>query len=254
MAAKILSVVKKRVLLLCIAVLLLAAAVAGIVMDVLSGGAADISVLDGSHLVGGVVVSVLLAGAFFWFRFKLSRAAAGLIALAYDVILVVGFLAWMGYSLSPAVLAAVVGVAFLSLQNSTVLFDRIRERVKATIDVPFAVTVDTSVTSSVGRNGIVSSAVIVLCLVLALLIPEGNAHDAALTLIAGAVLSSFTAVFVTPLLVFLLHKTPLKHVKAPAAIAADTDKAVPEKVVDFSSSPVPVAERKMKGKRRESRK
>lgn len=257
MATKTLSVVRNRLLAHIIAALLLVAAVVGIILVSSAAGRTtatiDVTQVRFTQIIGGIAVAAVLVTAFMWFRFKLSRALSSLIVLAYDMVLVFGLASWLAIPVSPAVLAAFVGIAFLSLANSTVFFDRLRERVKASVDTPFAVIVDTSITTVLPRIAVTTSVAVAMSIILPLVLPSGGAHDASLILIGGAVLTAFSAVFLTPLLVFYIHKTPVKHVEAVSAVAEEV-KTVKEADTPAKASfsvVAPSAERKLKGKRRD---
>ncbi|WP_041394939.1 hypothetical protein [Parasphaerochaeta coccoides] len=259
MATKTLSVVRNRVIIRIATALLLVAALAGIVLAGFAGsqdaGTVNVSQVHFSNLVVGIVVSAVLVTAFMWFRFKLPGALAALVVLAFDVVLSIGLASWLGFTISSAILAAIVGIAFISLVNSTAFFDKLKEKGKVSADIPFAVIVDTSITAVLPRIAVTTSLVIAMGIIIPLALPSGAAHDAAVLLIGGAIVSAFSAVFLTPIkvLAFSGHKAVDKHVKVIGGTSAEEiekDEAIAPAKTSFTVS-APVAERKLKGKRHE---
>jgi preprotein translocase SecF subunit len=80
--------------------------------------------VDGLKALGMVVVGIMI---YLAFRFEWKYAVAAIIANLHDVIIILGFFAFFQWEFSLAVLAAVLAVLGYSVNESVVIFDRIRE-------------------------------------------------------------------------------------------------------------------------------
>ena len=84
---------------------------------------------DGLKALAFVVVGIMI---YLAFRFEWKFAVAGIIANLHDVVIILGFFAFFQWEFSLAVLAAVLAVLGYSVNESVVIFDRIREDLKLT--------------------------------------------------------------------------------------------------------------------------
>ena len=76
------------------------------------------------------VLSLLGIALYIWFRFEWQFSLAALIALAHDVVTTIGFYALTGVEFNLATLAAVLTIAGYSINDTVVLFDRVRETMR----------------------------------------------------------------------------------------------------------------------------
>ncbi|MBR9818577.1 MAG: protein translocase subunit SecF, partial [Rhodospirillales bacterium] len=77
--------------------------------------------------VYSVAISLLLIMVYIWFRFEWQFAVASVVALLHDVLITIGFFVITGVQFDLATLAAVLTVAGYSINDTVVVFDRIRE-------------------------------------------------------------------------------------------------------------------------------
>jgi preprotein translocase SecF subunit len=76
------------------------------------------------------VLAMLAIGTYIWFRFEWQFGVAALIALAHDVVATVGFYALTQIEFNLATLAAVLTIAGYSINDTVVIFDRVRETLR----------------------------------------------------------------------------------------------------------------------------
>jgi len=154
-------------------------------------------------------VALILILAYIWFRFQFAFAIGAMTALAHDVLFVLGFIGVFQLEMSAAIIAAILTVIGYSLNDTIVIFDRIRENVKLHSSDKLKLVVDHSITQSLSRTIITS--VTTLVAVLAIYIfTTGSIQDFALALIVGVVVGTYSSVFVASP-VFYLFKNKLKE-------------------------------------------
>ncbi len=146
---------------------------------------------------GGLAMmfALLMILAYIWFRFTWKFAIGSVAALVHDVLIVMGAFSVFQWGFDLAVLAAVLAVIGYSLNDTVVVFDRMRENLRvARKDDPPAI-MNTSVNQMLGRTVITS--VTTLLVLLSLLFLGGEAvRGFALALIVGVVVGTYSSIFV----------------------------------------------------------
>jgi len=153
----------------------------------------------GSELArdGALAMLVTIAGIMMYlaFRFEWKFAVAGIIANLHDVVIIIGFFAFFQWEFSLAVLAAVLAVLGYSVNESVVIFDRIRETFRRFRKLDTPQTIDHAITSTISRTIITHGST--LMMVLSILFFGGpTLHDFALALTIGILFGIYSSVFV----------------------------------------------------------
>ena len=147
---------------------------------------------DGAKALLATVVGIML---YLAFRFEWKFAVAGIIANLHDVIIIIGFFAFFQWEFSLAVLAAVLAVLGYSVNESVVIFDRIRETFRRFRKLTTEQTIDHAITSTISRTIITHGST--LMMVLSILFFGGpTLHDFALALTIGILFGIYSSVFV----------------------------------------------------------
>jgi SecD/SecF fusion protein len=142
------------------------------------------------------------------FRFRWTFGAAAVIAMAHDVLVLVGAFAWLGKPIDGVFLAALLTIIGYSVNDTVVVFDRVRERRRALPEEPFDVAANTAVLQTVPRT--VNTGMSTLFILVALAVLGGDSlQDFAIALIIGIVVGTWSSSFVAaPLLVALEARAP----------------------------------------------
>lgn len=129
------------------------------------------------------------------FRFEWRFALGSVLALTHDVIITVGFFSILGIEFDLTVLAAVLAVIGYSLNDTIVVFDRIRENFRKLRTGTPAEIINTSLTQTLSRTTITS---LTTALVLAALFYKGGAliHGFATALLFGVGIGTYSSIFV----------------------------------------------------------
>lgn len=148
-------------------------------------------------------VTVLGIMAYLAFRFEWKFAVAGIIANLHDVIIILGFFAFFQWEFSLSVLAAVLAVLGYSVNESVVIFDRIRETFRKQRKMTTSQVIDHAITSTTSRTVITHLSTEMM--VLAMLIFGGpTLHYFALALTIGILFGIYSSVFVAAALAMWL--------------------------------------------------
>lgn len=135
--------------------------------------------------------------AYLWFRFELRFALAAVVALVHDVLIVVGLFALTGREITIPVVAALLTIIGYSLNDTIVVFDRVREDMKLyrAKGMSFIDILNKSINQTLSRTILTSATT--LFVVLVLFIFGGNAiNDFAFALIAGVLVGTYSSIFI----------------------------------------------------------
>lgn len=134
-------------------------------------------------------------------RYQFKFAVAALIALVHDVLITAGTFSLLDREISLAVVAAILTIIGYSLNDTIVVFDRIREDMRLMRREAFSRIVDVSINQTLSRTIITSGTTLLVILTLYVL---GGAviRDFALALLIGVIVGTYSSIFVaSPLLV-----------------------------------------------------
>jgi preprotein translocase subunit SecF len=147
---------------------------------------------DGLKALAMVVVGIMI---YLAFRFEWKFAVAAIIANLHDVIIILGFFAFFQWEFSLAVLAAVLAVLGYSVNESVVIFDRIRENFRRYRKMNTVEIIDNAITSTISRTIITHGSTQIMVLSM-LLFGGATLHHFALALTIGICFGIYSSVFV----------------------------------------------------------
>ena len=158
---------------------------------------------------------VAILGYVAW-RFELRFAYGAVLALLHDVTITVGLFSLLQKEFTLVVVAALLTVVGYSLNDTIVVYDRIREEMKRLKKQPMAVIINESVNRTLSRT-LVTSLTTILVLVALLIFGGEVIHDFALTLLFGVVVGTYSSVFVASPMVLLLDQKSRSEVAKKGA-------------------------------------
>ncbi len=147
---------------------------------------------DGLKALAMVVVGIML---YLAVRFEWKFAVAAIIANLHDVVIILGFFAFVQWEFSLAVLAAVLAVLGYSVNESVVIFDRIRENFRRYRKMTTMQIIDNAITSTISRTIITHGCTQAMVLSM-LLFGGATLHYFALALTIGILFGIYSSVFV----------------------------------------------------------
>jgi preprotein translocase subunit SecF len=149
-------------------------------------------VSNGLKALGMVVAGIMI---YLAIRFEWKFALAAIIANLHDVIIILGFFAFFQWEFSLAVLAAVLAVLGYSVNESVIIFDRIREAFRRYRKMSTVQTIDHAITATISRTIITHGSTQIMVLSM-LLFGGATLHHFALALTIGILFGIYSSVFV----------------------------------------------------------
>ena len=147
---------------------------------------------DGLKALAMVVLGIVV---YLAFRFEWKFAVAAILANLHDVIIILGFFAFFQWEFSLAVLAAVLAVLGYSVNESVVIFDRIRENFRRFRKMNTVEIIDNAITSTISRTIITHGSTQIMVLSM-LLFGGPTLYYFALALTIGICFGIYSSVFV----------------------------------------------------------
>jgi preprotein translocase subunit SecF len=142
-----------------------------------------------------VALSMLAMLVYIWIRFELRFGIGAVIALLHDVLVTLGLYALLGFELNLTTIAAFLTLVGYSVNDSVVVFDRVRETMRKSRRVPFEKLLNDSVNQTLSRTILTASSVFLACL--ALLFLGGEVlRGFSFVMTVGVVVGTYSSVFV----------------------------------------------------------
>ena len=155
--------------------------------------------------VKAILIALGLVLLYITIRFQWRQGVSAIIALVHDVMIVVGFFSILDKEFSLTVVAALLTVVGYSLNDTIVVFDRIRENLGKYRKKPLEEIINLSITETLSRTLITSGTT--LLVVLALFFLGGEIiHDFSFALLVGVLIGTYSSIFVASPLTVLLAK------------------------------------------------
>ncbi|MEY4362756.1 MAG: hypothetical protein RLZZ24_108 [Pseudomonadota bacterium] len=167
---------------------------------------------DGLKALAFVVVGIMI---YLAMRFEWKFAVAAIVANLHDVIIILGFFAFFQWEFSLPVLAAVLAVLGYSVNESVVIFDRIRENFRRLRKHTTVEIIDNAITSTISRT-IITHGCTQLMVLSMLLFGGATLHYFALALTIGILFGIYSSVFVAAAIAMWLGIRREDLIKAPA--------------------------------------
>src|SRR6266581_1206454 len=182
----------------------------------------------GKELAEYVAVELLVTAAaivlYLWFRFEWRFGLSAIIANLHDVVIILGCFAFFQWEFSLPVLAAVLAVLGYSVNESVVVFDRVRENFRKMRKANVPEVIDSAITGVISRTIITHGCT--QAMVTTMLLFGGAAlHYFALALTIGICFGIYSSVLVASPLVMWLGVDRTQFIRAPKKNAADDKNA-----------------------------
>jgi SecD/SecF fusion protein len=170
----------------------------------------------GAELRNDAVISILIALAvliaYITIRFEFGFAVGAIVALAHDVLITLGLFTLFGRQINLPIVAALLTIVGYSINDTIVVFDRIREDLKVVRGKGFRDICNLSINQTLGRTLLTSLTTLIVILFL-LVFGGGAIFDFALALCIGVIVGTYSSIFVATPVVLLRHgdKAPVLH-------------------------------------------
>ena len=189
--------------------------------DVVSG-------LVGHEFTKSAIIAIFLAFVmmviYIAFRYEFAYAMAGIVALLHDVIIATGIFLLMGKEISLNVVAALLTTIGYSINDTIVVFDRIRENLVLRQDLNYIQIISLSLNQTMPRT-LLTSFTTFLVLIILLIFGGAAINDFIWVMLLGVIVGTYSSIFIASPLVALWHK----HRSGVADGDVKTDTATAEK-------------------------
>ncbi|MDD5972444.1 MAG: protein translocase subunit SecF, partial [Spirochaetales bacterium] len=163
--------------------------------------------------IKAVAIAVGLILIYIWVRFRFSYAISSIIALLHDVLMMFAFILILRLEVSSTTIAAVLTIIGYSLNNTIVIFDRIRENVLTLKGEDVNDIILLSIKESLSRTIITSLTTLFAVIPLAIF-TSGAIKGFAINLVWGVLVGTYSSNCIAPVLLRLFHKVdPIDKVK-----------------------------------------
>jgi len=139
------------------------------------------------------------------FRFEFRYALGGIIALIHDVLVTVGTLSLLNKEFDLNIVAALLTIIGYSINDTIVIFDRIRENTRKNTRMPIMDVINMSVNQTLSRT-ILTSFTVLMVLITLFFFGGGVIHDFAFTLLVGCIAGVYSTVFIASPIVLVFEK------------------------------------------------
>ncbi len=155
-----------------------------------------------------IIVSWLLMLIYVGFRFDFAFAPGAIIALVHDVLITLGAFVISGREIGLTVVAALLTIIGYSINDTIVIYDRIRENLAKMEKVPLRAIINTSINETLSRT-IITNFTVLLVVVLIYLFGEGEFQNFGFAMIVGAISGTYSTIFIaSPCYIFLKEYGP----------------------------------------------
>lgn len=169
------------------------------------------------------LASILGITAYIAMRFRPSFALGAIAATFHDILVTVAFLGFFGYELSLNVVAALLTITGYSVNDTIVIFDRVRENMRSMRRESLDTMVNTAVNQTLGRTLITAGTTFLA--VLALYLFGGEVlHGFAFTMLVGIVSGTYSTVFIASAIAIILSKRKAAPRASGSTAAVKTSK------------------------------
>jgi preprotein translocase subunit SecF len=155
---------------------------------------------NGIYAVSAAIVAILI---YVWFRFEWQFGIGAVLALVHDVISTIGMFALLGLEFNLSTVAAILTIAGYSINDTVVVFDRVRENLRRYKTLPFSELLNKSVNETLSRTVITS--VTTLLALTALFVLGGEViSDFSFAMIWGVLIGTYSSIcLAVPVLLYM---------------------------------------------------
>jgi SecD/SecF fusion protein len=165
--------------------------------------------------IGAALVLILLYVAF---RFEFGYGVGAVVATVHDLILTVGVFVLFDRQFNASMVAAILLIAGYSINDTIVVFDRIREELKVNPTGTLRDVINRALNLTLSRT-IITGGTTFLTAITLILTTSGDVNDIAFTLLIGVITGTFSSLFIATPVFFWWHKGDRKHVEEHHDIA-----------------------------------
>lgn len=170
--------------------------------------------------ITATVLAVLAIGVYVYFRFEWQFALSALLATGHDVLMALGLFSVLGLDFNLTAVAALLALAGYSVNDTVVVFDRIRELLRRQKNPDMAAIINLSINETLARTVLTSGTTLLAVLPL-LLFGGSTLFNFSLAVFWGVLIGTFSSVYVAGALLLYLPAIRRGDTPAPAPAASE---------------------------------
>lgn len=164
----------------------------------------------GSELIKSAIYSVLLCliaiFLYLWFRFEWQFSLGGIVALFHDLIITVGVFALLGLQFDLSIIAALLTILGYSINDTVIIYDRIRENLKKDSSSELSILVNESLNNTLSRT-LKTSGTTLLSIVAVLIFGGEVLRGFAFAITFGIIVGTYSSIYIaSPIVMFFKIK------------------------------------------------
>jgi preprotein translocase SecF subunit len=164
----------------------------------------------GSELIKSAIYSVLLCliaiFLYLWFRFEWQFSLGGIVALFHDLIITVGVFALLGLQFDLSIIAALLTILGYSINDTVIIYDRIRENLKKDSSSELSILVNESLNNTLSRT-LKTSGTTLLSIVAVLIFGGEVLRGFAFAITFGIIMGTYSSIYIaSPIVMFFKIK------------------------------------------------
>ena len=145
--------------------------------------------------ITAVVLAIAMMLLYIWFRFEWQFSLGAIVALVHDVIITLGMFAVTRLEFSLAIIAAILTIVGYSMNDTVVVYDRVRENLRKYKKKNLAEVIDLSINDTLSRT-VMTSVTTLLALIALYVIGGENLRGFTFAMIWGVLIGTYSSVFV----------------------------------------------------------
>ena len=152
------------------------------------------------------------------FRFEFGFGVGAVVASVHDILMTIGVFVLSGRQFSAPMVAAILSIAGYSINDTIVVFDRIREELRLNPDMKLRDVINLGINRVFSRSVMTSFTAFLAALAL-FVFGTGVMNDLSFTFIVGIITGTFSSIFIASPIFYWWHTGDRKHVEAHADVA-----------------------------------
>lgn len=164
-----------------------------------------------------LVLTLLLILVYVSFRFRFQYAAGAVLAILHDGLIMVAFIVWLRMEFNTTTIAAIMTILGYSINDTIVIFDRIRETLRLYPDSSFKDNMNRAISETLSRT-FITTLTTMLAVISLFLFTTGTMKDFALALLIGMISGTYSTIFVASSFVFFWENRVKKNGKKAALV------------------------------------
>lgn len=155
--------------------------------------------------INAIILSLVVMTIYLIIRFEYKTSISTVLALIHDIVLILGILSLFKIEFNLSTLAAILAVIGYSVNNSVIIFDRIRENINTNNNKKIIDIINNSINETISRTMLTSSSTLLVTLTL-MIVSKETLFIFGLILTLGIIIGTYSSIYISTMLYYILNK------------------------------------------------